>query len=66
MPIKIFCNKCKYKFYEGMPRSLYINNESSIIDHYRMSYNNQCPRCGYVFSKHTDFLIKPRGVKNGI
>jgi len=61
VPIKIFCDKCGYKFYEGMPRSLYYNNESSILDHYMMLYNNQCPRCGYIFGKQVDFKIKPRG-----
>jgi ribosomal protein S27AE len=60
MPIRIFCSKCGYEFYKDMPRSLYINNESSIIDHYRMLYNNQCPRCGYVFSKQVRFVIKLR------
>jgi len=61
VPIKIFCDKCGYKFYEGMPRSLYYNNEFTILDHYRALYSNQCPKCGRVFSKQVGFKIKPRG-----
>lgn len=62
MPIKILCGNCNYQFYQGAPRSLYYNNESSILDHYRTLYNGRCPKCGHDLNKVNNLVVKPKGV----